>query len=138
MPRRGFVVNGNSVANNAASVDDGIQRFRKLPKRLVLISWASASTFMAADSPPARVSACWLTRPDGVVYDSRSPDSFKVSTIVVVGADGTFSLLALSRTTKFGEQGEQPGLWFVSCRTFDGKVSGIAQFRVIGLPFVDP
>lgn len=131
-----FVVRGNSVANNArvwtdeASVPAIGQKFGG---ELGIGVHVHGSGFPAG----ARVT-CWLTRPDGVVYDSRTIGNYKVSTVVVVGADGTFSLLALSQTSDIAYQGEQPGLWFVSCRTTDGKVSGIAQFRVFSLPFADP
>lgn len=131
-----FVVNGNSVANNArvwtteASVPAIGQNFRG-------DLGIGVHVFGSGFPPGARVT-CWLTRPDGVVYDSRSPNDSDASTVVVVAADGTFSLLALSRSSETATQGEQPGLWFVSCRTLDGKVSGIAQFRVFSLPFADP
>ncbi|MGB8643636.1 MAG: hypothetical protein WCF84_00220 [Anaerolineae bacterium] len=78
---------------------------------------------------------CWFTRPDGTAYSGYSEPGFN-TTSTVVDASGAFSVVTLTYTSEIGWQAEQPGTWFVTCATPDGKYSGTAHFDVVAL--MDP
>lgn len=83
---------------------------------------------------------CWFTRPDGTVYEALVPGNNSADSRATYQVDsaGNFGGLATTWTSDIGYQGEQPGMWYVSCGTPDKKYSGAASFTVYALPFMDP
>lgn len=93
-----------------------------------------------SDFPANSIVNCWFTRPDGTVNYGLVPGSNTSDSMAAFKVDGSgqFSGLVTSWTSGIGYQGEQPGMWHISCGTPDKKYSGAASFTVYALPFMDP